>query len=682
QEYEQFVRKTTDWYREAFPDKPVFLQPAAAIWQDRKRYVDYAVSRTPPVGIKMNGLTPDDGSWFGYKSLAGMGQMDLVDQYRDQTLIAFEPKLYFPADEFVYWTLMAGLAHWPDFIDVQANPDGSSGFIRHLPSIPGFASFIEENLGTRIGTTDQVWIVLRDTELPMEQYGGFGSGEYGDWDRGLTRPEDLPGNDTVLVLKEELPAKAQAQPYARQSRRTDQASGNTDMSFDVDDRFRWAGQPSSSGVWYELEIIFLNHLSTPGADTLSLQYRDSQGNLRTETLAKGPEVGELDTWVTHRWELHDAQFANGMPNGADFTLSCNGDGDEHIHRVRVIGHPQREPPATTPTPVAGGPTMPPQRPTATPTPSPPPPPPTATLSPVPSPSPTLTRTPAPSRPALSEMRQITLRQELDGYVGAADTYLAARVPTSNYSGQRTLLVGSQGLQPLSRALLRFDLGLLPAGQTYVVGAQLLLYPVLRTAGETMQVELYRVQRPWQPEQATWHQAAAGLPWGAPGGDAGSDRAPRPMAKANVREAYQWVTLEITALVQEWVDHPENNFGLMLAGYAPEEGEFAFASSKRAPVYERPQLQVAYGLIATPTSTPTETGTATATTTATPNWTTTPTPSHTPTPTATQAAVPSATATPLPPTATQTAVPSATATPLPPTATQTAVPAATATPLPP
>ncbi|MBC7224350.1 MAG: beta-galactosidase, partial [Anaerolineae bacterium] len=75
QEYDEFVFKTVDWYREAFPDKPVFLQPAASIWQARKRYVDYAVSRTPPVGIKMNGLAPDEGAWFGYKSLAGMGMM-------------------------------------------------------------------------------------------------------------------------------------------------------------------------------------------------------------------------------------------------------------------------------------------------------------------------------------------------------------------------------------------------------------------------------------------------------------------------------------------------------------------------------------------------------------------------------------------------------------------------------
>ena len=689
QEYDEFVLKSIDWYRQAFPDKPVFLQPAAAIWQARKRYVDYAVSRTPPVGIKMNGLAPDEGSWFGYKSLAGMGMMDLVDAYRDQTLIAFEPKLYYPLDEFAYWTLLAGLAHWPDFIDVQAAPDGGSGFLRHLPNVPGLAQFVEENLGTRVETASQVWIVLRDTELPKELYNGFGSGEYGDWDRGLTRPEGLPGNGTVLVKREELPPQAQAQPYGRQCRRTDEATGNTEMSFDVDDRFPYAGrtplaQDPRNGVWYELEVIFLNRYTAEGADTLALKYKDAQGNLRTEVLRKGPALGERDTWVTYTWVLQDAFFGNQMPGGTDFVLSSNGDGDEFIHRVRVIAHGPGEPlpPGATPPPDARGgtptptpqgpsPTLPPPTPTplplpptATPTPLAP----TATPTPTPSPTPSDTPTPAPPTPVLAERQNVVLVPGVQGYAGVADTYLNVNIPLSNYGAQQTLAVGCEGSRSRSRALIRFDLGFLPPDRTHVIGARLLLLPVARVAGGEMEVQAYRLLRPWQAAEATWYQAASGVAWGVPGADSAADREARPIARASVGEVYRWVTLDVTDLVREWVRAPEGNYGVLLLCSASGWAEYLFGASERHAQMERPQLQVAYGVIATPT--PTVTSTPTWTPSPSPTWTPAPTLTPTPTPLPTKTPTPTA-----PPTATWTPGP-----PPPPTKTPTPAPPVPAPPV--
>ncbi|MGQ9584822.1 MAG: DNRLRE domain-containing protein, partial [Anaerolineae bacterium] len=675
-EYDQFVRNTIDWYRAAFPNKTVYLQPAAAVWQDRKRYVDYAVSREPPVGIKMNGLVPDEGSWYGYKSVAGMGMMELADQYRDQAPIAFEPKLYYPVDEFVYWTLMAGLAHWPDFMDVQASADGSTGFLRHLPNIPGFASLIEENLGTRIETTNQVWIVLRDTELPKEMYNGYGSGEYGDWDRGLTRPENLPGNGTVLVKKEELPQRAQVQPYARQCRRTDQASGNTEMSFSVDDRFGYAGkaplaQDPAGGVWFEIEIIFLNHYEAEGADTLSLKYKDAQGNEVTQVLQKGSALGERDSWVVHVWRVEDALFNNRMPGSTDFAISCNGDGDEHIHRVRVIGHTGREPPTrATPTPAGKGGTSTPTSPSPTPsspppTPTPSPPAPTATFTPAPTAtstptfSPTPTWTPAPPTPVLSERRQVILQEGLQGYAGVVDTYLNATVPTSNYGAHRTLAVGCEGDRSRARALIRFDLEFLPPGQTHIIAARLLLYPVMRTAGEGMELHLYRLLSPWQPDQATWYQRGEGTPWGVPGADSAAERDPRPAASGRVEDLYRWVSLDVTELVRDWVREPGRNYGMLLAASAPGRAEVYFGASERYPASERPQLQVVYGLVATPTPTATWTATPSATFTSTRTFTSTPTSTDTPHPTPTW----TPTQTPIPPTVTPTLPPTATPTPV-------------------
>jgi len=387
-EYLEFLKKTIDWYREAFPTKPLYLQFAAAPWHLRREIAEYAASKNPPVGLKSNGLWPDHEAYFGYRSLSGKGTVEIIDVYSTSVPIAFEPWYFSYGPEHAYWTLLNGIAHHADFIDVQVIEERGS-YLKHLQQ-SGQLDFIVSHLGKTITDTPDVWIVLRDTEYPKESvtYPGWSSGEYGDWDFWLYRPDGIPGARTVVVRKRELPSPAREQVFGRISRRTDEESGNPYMAFDVDDRWPFAGRKPQSApggeVWYEVEVIFLNHFPEDRPDTLSLEYKDYQGRWVTRTITKSLALGPLDTWVTYTWTLTDACFANMLlPQGLDFRLSSNGDGDEYVHRVVVRGH--WVPPTPTPTPTPS--------PTVTPTPTPSP---TPTLTPTPTPSPTPTLTPSPT----------------------------------------------------------------------------------------------------------------------------------------------------------------------------------------------------------------------------------------------------------------------------------------------
>jgi hypothetical protein len=215
--------------------------------------------------------------------------------------------------------------------------------IRGMDPVFPLWDFINAHLGRDATTTPDVWILLRETYHPASRYQGWSSGEYGDWGFFLTRPEGIPGNRTVPItedISQVLPAPARQHIYGYHStRRTDQASGNRYMSFDVDNRYPyWGEQPLAAGgdVGYRVEVVLLNQ----GQDEVALEYRDYHGDWVTTVVAKGPDLGPVDDWVTVEWTLIDAYFADKLPGATDFRLDCRDDGDEIVHRIIVEGFRQ------------------------------------------------------------------------------------------------------------------------------------------------------------------------------------------------------------------------------------------------------------------------------------------------------------------------------------------------------
>jgi cell division septation protein DedD len=130
------------------------------------------------------------------------------------------------------------------------------------------------------------------------------------------------------------------------------------MSFAADHRWPfWGKVPrsvQSNGVWYDITIKYIDL----GTDTLSLEYMDYSGRLRTRTIRKQ----DSRRWVTTTVQLYDAYLNGGLPGGTDLRISADpdrGGHDEIIHMIMIKGHAGGDP---TPTPV------PPPTPTPTPTP--------------------------------------------------------------------------------------------------------------------------------------------------------------------------------------------------------------------------------------------------------------------------------------------------------------------------
>lgn len=236
-----------------------------------------------------------------------------------------------------------------------------------------------------------------------------------------------------------------------------------------------------------------------------------------------------------------------------------------------------------------------------------------------------TVTPTPTRPA--EVA-VSYRQGVDSYQGTLDTSIDFYTPTANLEGLQSLSVRPYRADQGMGALIRFDVGNIPANAT-VLTATLSLHALEPTNPNALYLAGYRVLRPWAINEVTWISATKQTTWEQPGADGGSDRLLIPESSTGVGPSTEWITLTVKDAVQEWVSRPQNNAGLVLQGSSSGAVEYKFAASEYAFVTHRPQLSVVYTLAAqpptrTPTVTTTPTPTATVVRTATPTVTATPT----------------------------------------------------------
>ncbi len=242
------------------------------------------------------------------------------------------------------------------------------------------------------------------------------------------------------------------------------------------------------------------------------------------------------------------------------------------------------------------------------------------------------------------MQQLRLRQGVNGYSGADDTYLDAWAPTSAFGGSTSMVVRHSDSSPIQKPLIKFDLAGVPANAhlrfavlnvraTYVNGS----------AGQIMPVEVHTLNRAWSESAATWTLASSGKPWDEPGAEGvPGDRSAQvsdyrelsQKADATVRYGF-----DVTAEVASWLANPTSNYGVILRSAPqvyPEAGgksSISFGASE-TDVNRRPELILVYTTedpTPTPTYTPTVTPTPTHTPTQTPTATSTETPTATPTP---------------------------------------------------
>lgn len=180
-----------------------------------------------------------------------------------------------------------------------------------------------------------------------------------------------------------------------------------------------------------------------------------------------------------------------------------------------------------------------------------------------------------------------------GYAGTRDVRIhnganVAWDPNTNYDEFRPD-ISVDGAPIDQTALVRWDLSSIPT--TANVTSVWIELDLQDGSGETF--NLYRCGRPWVEAEATWNQAANGLPWETGGARGLSDRNPLSMGQLIAPSAgKQTLVVNNTGLsfVRQWVSDPSSNLGVILENYTVGDG-IKWSSSEAPQADARPKLVV-------------------------------------------------------------------------------------------
>jgi len=99
---------------------------------------------------------------------------------------------------------------------------------------------------------------------------------------------------------------------------------------------------------------------------------------------------------------------------------------------------------------------------------------------------------------------------------------------------------------------------------------------------------YAITREWSDQTADWTHASSGVSWTA-GGALGM---PYTSTRIPIGTG-QFKDFEMTGAVQDFVEEPANNFGVMICMVDKSSVGFRFCSSNHADAAKRPKLTVTY-----------------------------------------------------------------------------------------
>lgn len=114
---------------------------------------------------------------------------------------------------------------------------------------------------------------------------------------------------------------------------------------------------------------------------------------------------------------------------------------------------------------------------------------------------------------------------------------------------------------------------IPEG-AYVESATFSVY----VTGWGQTVQLHRITAPWLETEVTWNNF-------------GGTYAPDVAGSLTAPKGGEWRSVDVTALVQGWVDGSYPNYGVLLE--QDQANAITFASSENTPVDRRPKLQITY-----------------------------------------------------------------------------------------
>ncbi len=319
----QTVQAITTLYDDAFSQTPLLLQMASIFEHqtERREFVDFAAARG--IGLKHNGLTPDnDGVVYDNPaySFYQSGAFDLMRKWGNRVPIGWESYDYLLTGVTgTTWGIYNGLDKHADYMVLADD-------ITTDPARRPLLEFANAHLGRTLDTTPSVWVALRETQKTW--YPDRGNYEFWLWQN-----DDVPGGRTVALWN------TGPEPQGRFTRRTD-APNNPYMYFDIAD-----GYVALHGdTPLDITVIYLDQ----GNDRWELSYPTASNLYQSAGVV---QKTNSNTWKTVTFTTTGAVFANQQPgggnhSGSDFRIDSRGDGNEVIHFVQVEPHGSSPPPVT------------------------------------------------------------------------------------------------------------------------------------------------------------------------------------------------------------------------------------------------------------------------------------------------------------------------------------------------
>lgn len=360
---------------------------------ERKAFSEYAANRD--VGLAFNGLYFD---WNGAESVIypnagayyGLGAYDPILLYQDRVPAAFETYSYMLGDsvgltigsnkaDAFYWGVLNALDKHVDYLRMSSYSDWYLGpNDTPVQDYTGIMQWAKPYFGATLDRTSprltpSVWVAMRDHITPI-CYWGSGSCEFtsrwpvlGNFEFWLYQKDSAPGGRTVPETHIEwiqTPAQGAQRPdlglcpptsngplnypcyneatnsnlpTARESyviRRTDQATDNDFMYFDVDTSYLFDGNYTA-----DIKVTYWD----TGMDQFRLQYESTTGPkyaVIKDTTSTAVTKQNSNQFRTVTFFVDDARLADGLPGSTDFALDSRNtggvkDGNEWIHFVDV-----------------------------------------------------------------------------------------------------------------------------------------------------------------------------------------------------------------------------------------------------------------------------------------------------------------------------------------------------------
>ncbi len=193
---------------------------------------------------------------------------------------------------------------------------------------------------------------------------------------------------------------------------------------------------------------------------------------------------------------------------------------------------------------------------------------------------------------------VDLQQGLNGYSGAADTYIWQAQATTNFEDTTPTPLLADGDDPSGSgndvsSLLSWDISSIPAGSE-IQSASIRINVENATAAPGF--DLYAMEQAWTEGGATWETYDGSTVW--PGGSGGAGTGSRgSTALGNVAPTstdFYDLTLNSAgvSVLQDWLDNPANNRGLMVWAGSTTDG-LDFSAKENGITASRPRLRVEY-----------------------------------------------------------------------------------------